>query len=76
MFIKDKFPRKLKRIQRVTSVMPFPTEDTVLDDLYNVWICGSLNKNQKKMNDLFNAIEPINVSRVAGSGNKIVYLVD
>ena len=28
------------------------------------------------MNELFEAIDPINIGRVAGSGNKIVYLLD
>ena len=28
------------------------------------------------MNDLINACKPINVSRVAGAGNKIVYMLD
>jgi 3'-phosphoadenosine 5'-phosphosulfate (PAPS) 3'-phosphatase len=39
-------------------------------------MCASLNKNQKTMDKLINAINPINVARVAGSGNKIVYLLD
>jgi 3'-phosphoadenosine 5'-phosphosulfate (PAPS) 3'-phosphatase len=39
-------------------------------------MCASLNKNQKIMDKLINAINPINVARVAGSGNKIVYLLD
>lgn len=46
MFIKDKFPDKLKRLQRVTPLMPFPSEESIADDDFNVWICGSLNKNQ------------------------------
>jgi hypothetical protein len=45
IFIKDKFPEKLKRLQRVTSLMPFPTEDAIEEDEYKVWICGSMNKN-------------------------------
>jgi 3'-phosphoadenosine 5'-phosphosulfate (PAPS) 3'-phosphatase len=28
------------------------------------------------MNDLFNAIDPIHIARVAGSGNKIIHLID
>lgn len=56
--------------------MPFPTEDAINDEDYKVWICGSMNKNQTMMDELFNAIDPINVPRVAGSGNKIVYMLD
>ena len=76
VFIKDKFPDKLKRLQRVTPLMPFPTDDAIEDDDFNVWVCGSLNKNQKVMDELFKAINPVNIARVAGSGNKIVYLLD
>lgn len=28
------------------------------------------------MDDIFRAINPINIARVAGSGNKILYLLD
>ena len=28
------------------------------------------------MNDVLNAVEPMNISKVAGSGNKIVYMLD
>ena len=56
--------------------MPFPTDDAIADDDYDVWVCGSLNKNQGMMNKLFDAIQPISVARVAGSGNKTVYLLD
>lgn len=56
--------------------MPFPTDDAIDDNDYNIWLCGSLNKNQKVMDSLIDAINPINVARVAGSGNKIVYLLD
>lgn len=76
VFIKDKFPDKLKRLQRVTPLKPFPPDDAIEDDDFNVWVCGSLNKNQKMMDDLFNAVNPINVARVAGSGNKFVYMLD
>lgn len=56
--------------------MPFPTDDAIEDDDFNVWLCGSLNKNQKIMDELFNAVNPINIARVAGSGNKFVYMLD
>lgn len=45
IFIKDKFPEKLKRLQRVTPLMPFHTEDAIEDKDYNLWVLGSLNKN-------------------------------
>ena len=56
--------------------MPFPTDDAIEDQDYNVWVCGSLNKNQKNMNSLFDAVDPVCVARVAGAGNKAVYLLD
>jgi hypothetical protein len=76
IFIKDKFPEKLKRLQRVTPLMPFPTDDAIADDDFNVWLCASHNRNQSIMDDLFRAIDPINIAKVAGSGNKILYLID
>lgn len=30
--------------------MPFPNEDTIADETYNLWLCASLNKNQDIMN--------------------------
>lgn len=56
--------------------MPFPTDDAIPDESYKMWICGSLNKNQVKMNDVLNAINPTTIAKVAGAGNKIVYLLD
>lgn len=56
--------------------MPFPNEDTIDNENYKLWICASLNKNQDIMNQVIDACDPINVSRVAGSGNKIVYMID
>lgn len=56
--------------------MPFPTEDAVPEDSYKMWIVGSMNKNQKIMNEILESVEPITISKVAGSGNKIVYLLD
>jgi hypothetical protein len=32
--------------------MPFPTEDAVPEDTYKMWLVGSLNKNQKIMNEI------------------------
>jgi len=74
--LKDKFPDKLKRLHRVTPLMPFPNEDTIENKNYNLWVCASMNKNQDIMNQLIDSCRPINVARVAGSGNKIVHLID
>lgn len=76
LFLKDKFPEKLRRLQRVTPLMPFPNEDTIENDSYNLWVCASLNRNQDVMNQVIEACKPINVARVAGSGNKFVHMID
>jgi len=76
IFIKDKFPKKMRRLQRVTSLTPFPTEDAMENKDYGLWICGSMNRNQDSMDALFNALMPEHVARVAGAGNKIVYMLD
>jgi len=56
--------------------MPFPTDDAIEDEDFNIYVCGSLNKNQKVMDELFRAVDPINIVWVAGSGNKFVYMLD
>ena len=56
--------------------MPFPNEDTIDNEDYHMWVCASMNKNQDKMNEIINACAPINISRIAGSGNKFVHLID
>ena len=76
LFVKDKFPEKLRRLQRVTPLMPFPNEDTIANENYNLWLCASMNKNQDIMNQLIDACRPINIARVAGSGNKFVHMID
>jgi len=76
VFVKDRFPNKLKKLQRVTSMLPFDSDESVDPDYYKLWVCGSMNTNQNKMNELLQAIDPVNVGRVAGSGNKIVYMLD
>jgi hypothetical protein len=55
---------------------PFFTDENTDDYDYNLYICGSMNRNQTKMNELFKALNPIDVSRIAGSGNKAVYMLD
>jgi 3'-phosphoadenosine 5'-phosphosulfate (PAPS) 3'-phosphatase len=45
MFIKDKFPQALNTLQRVSSLCPFPTEAAVKSHNYEMWVCGSMNKN-------------------------------
>lgn len=76
VFVKDRFPKKLKGLQRVTAMQPFYSDSGQEDDDYKLWLCGSLNTNQHKMNELFKALDPVYIGRVAGSGNKIVYMLD
>jgi hypothetical protein len=40
----------------VTPLMPFPNEDTIADETYNLWLCASMNKNQ----DIFIVVEEYN----------------
>lgn len=56
--------------------MPFPTDDAVDDNDYKMWVCGSFNPNQTVMNEIINSLLPINVAKVAGSGNKMLYILD
>lgn len=55
---------------------PFESDSNRNKETYPLWICGSMNMNQNKMNELFHALNAVNVGRVAGSGNKIVYMLD
>lgn len=55
---------------------PFENDEGVQGDDYKLWLCGSMNRNQTKMDELLNALDSVNVGRVAGSGNKIVYMLD
>ena len=57
-------------------MQPFDSDDGVNHNDYKLWLCGSMNRNQTKMDELLNALDPINVGRVAGAGNKIVYMLD
>jgi|694.fasta_scaffold115723_1 3'-phosphoadenosine 5'-phosphosulfate (PAPS) 3'-phosphatase len=56
IFIKDKFPRQVKRLQRITPLMPFHTEDAIERDDYKMWVVGSMNRNQQSMNEIINAL--------------------
>ena len=76
VFVKDYFPSKLKRLQRVSPMIPFHDDTNINDNDYGLWICGTMKRNQNKMDQLLNALDPVYVSRVAGSGNKIIYLLD
>jgi 3'(2'), 5'-bisphosphate nucleotidase len=76
VFVKDRFPSQLNKLQRVTTMQPFDSDEGVNPDHYKLWLCGSMNRNQTKMDELFNSLNPINIGRVAGSGNKIVYMLD
>jgi len=35
-----------------------------------------MNRNQLFMNDIFTALDPQYIARVAGAGNKMVYMMD
>ena len=76
IFIKDKFSKQLRRLQRVTSLCPFPTEDAIESQDYDMWVVGSMNTNQQSMNEIHAALNPQHVARVAGAGNKIVHMLD
>ena len=55
---------------------PFNSDEGISQRDYRLFLCGSMNRNQDKMDKLLNAMNPINVGRVAGAGNKIVYMLD
>ena len=55
---------------------PFPSEDSISHQDYDLWITGSMNRNQQSMNEIFKALNPQHVARVAGAGNKMVYMLD
>jgi 3'-phosphoadenosine 5'-phosphosulfate (PAPS) 3'-phosphatase len=57
-------------------MIPFPTEDAVSKEDYNMWICASMNRNQESMNEILDACQPDHLARVAGAGNKIVHMLD
>jgi hypothetical protein len=37
---------------------PFPTEDAIDKKDYDLWVCGSMNRNQQSMNKIFEALRP------------------
>ena len=76
MLIKDNFPKNMENLERQFTSTPFVSDEGIEPEDYKLWICGAMNKNQGKMNKLFEALDPINVGRVAGAGNKIVYMLD
>lgn len=55
---------------------PFHSEESINDENYRLWVLASMNRNQSKMDELYRAIDPLNVARVAGAGNKVVYMLD
>lgn len=76
VFVKDRFPHTLQRLQRVSTMTPFDNDSGVDPEDYKLWICGAMNNNQTKMDELFKAIDPVSIGRVAGAGNKIVQMLD
>ena len=57
-------------------MQPFHSDEGIEPKDYRLFLCGSMNRNQTKMDELLNALNPITVGRVAGAGNKIVYMLD
>jgi len=45
VFVKDRFPNRLKRLQRMSHMLPFDSDEGVRDDDFKLWICGSMNRN-------------------------------
>lgn len=76
VFIKDKFPKKLRRLDRVLTLNDFDKEEAIDEEEYELWVCASFNKNQQSMNEVLKALRPRHIARVAGAGNKFVYLMD
>jgi len=63
-------------LHNISPRVPFPDDNSIDHDQYNLWITGSMNRNQKSMNKLFEALRPQLIARVAGAGNKIVFMLD
>jgi len=76
IFIKDKFHDKLDRLRKYHPLPPFPHDFAVPDEDFRIWSVGSMNRNQVIMNEIYEAMQTVNVARVAGSGNKWVYMLD
>jgi len=57
-------------------MVPFPQETSIKNENYKLWHCGSFNDNQFVMNNVIKAMDPFHVVKVAGSGNKIAYLLE
>ena len=45
VFVKDRFPSKLKRLQRVSVMRPFDSDEGIKEENYKLWLCGSMNRN-------------------------------
>jgi len=45
VFVKDRFPHKLKKLQRVSTMLPFENDSGIEEDNYKLWVCGSMNTN-------------------------------
>ena len=76
VLVKDKYPHQLRGLRRIDYMQPFTSDSGVKEEDYKLWVCASMNTNAGKMNELIDAINPQYVGRVAGSGNKIVYMLD
>lgn len=76
VFIKDKFHDKLDRLRKYHPLGPFHHDYATEPEDMRLWSVGSMNPNQKIMNEIYDAMNSVNVTRVAGAGNKFVYLLD
>ena len=76
VLVKDKYPHQLRGLRRIDYMQPFASDLGVEEEAYKLWVCASMNANAGKMNELIDAITPQYIGRVAGSGNKIVYMLD
>lgn len=37
---------------------PFPTNDSTDYEDFDLWVCGSMNRNQTAMNEIIDALKP------------------
>ena len=45
VFVKDYFPNTLRRLQRITTMQPFHSDEGIEPKDYRLFLCGSMNRN-------------------------------
>ena len=55
---------------------PFPRNTVMNAKSFRPKVCGSLNTNQKLLDQVISSVQPDKVARVAGAGNKFVHLTE